>query len=278
VRLGEFCGPGQGGQCGASCPSDNTVPVVSVESAVTVHNYVGNDSFRGGDLQVVRDGCVTEPTAAGQMNHIELRVSVSQINVYATNASTSPDTQPLVHLASIENAALTLTRGLVWLEDAHYNGNKYGSQGTHTFSWDNLAFDGPVLPRDAAYDALDNTAPGVGGSINLGWLIGPNSTQTLTVPGITPSSITNASGALLTFNFWSNQVPGAFHLSINGRAHDVDWPYPYQLASGPMTLAIAVPTSIIVAGTNTVTFSTDSSYVLSVFNVDLILVGGQGTG
>jgi hypothetical protein len=278
VRFARVCAPGQGGNCGPNCPGDNSVPVVSVDSAVTVHNYVGNDSFSDGNLQVVGDGCVTEPTQSGQMNHIELRISVSQIDVYGTNASTSPETQHLIHLATIPNVALTLTRGLIWLEDVHYNGDKFNSQGTHTFSWDNVAFDGPVLPRDAAYDALDNTDRNSDGSTNLGWLIPPNSSQSISVPGITPSSISNATGALLTFNFFSEQVPSNFYLSVNGHSHTNPWPYPYQLSYSPMTLAVSLPASIIVPGTNTVTFSTDSSYGMIVFNVDLILVGGQGTG
>jgi hypothetical protein len=76
----------------------------------------------------------------------------------------------------------------------------------------------------------------------------------------------------------SEQVPSNFYLSVNGHSHTNPWPYPYQLSFSPMTLAVSLPASIIVPGTNTVTFSTNSSYGMIVFNVDLILVGGQGTG
>jgi hypothetical protein len=276
VRLAAVCTPGQGLNCGPSCPYNNSVPVVSVDSAIVVHDYVGNDSIEGGNLQVARDGCMTEPTQSGQMNHIELRVSVSQIDVYGTNASTSPETQPLIHLASIKNPALTLTRGLIWLEDVHYNADKMGTQRTHTFSWDNVAFDGPLLPRDAAYDAADNTTRNGDGSINLGWGIAPNSARSVSVPGIAQSSIANATAALLTFNFFSEQVPSNFYLSINGHSHTNPWPYPYQHSFSTMSMAVSVPVSIITPGTNTVTFATDSSYGLIVYNVDLILVGGQG--
>ena len=57
------------------------------------------------------------------MNHVELRVSQSQIDVYATDAGT---TAPLKHIAVIGNANLTLTRGLVSLDDALYNADKAG--------------------------------------------------------------------------------------------------------------------------------------------------------
>lgn len=273
VRFARECGPGQGPNCGPNCPANNTVPVVSVDSAVVINNYVGNDSFDGGNLQVNGDSCVKEPTQPGQMNHFELRISQQQIDVYGTDAGT---TSPLKHLATIPHANLTLTKGLIWLEDVHYNANKMGTQGTHTFAWDNVGFDGPVHARDAAYDALDNTSSNSDGSINLGWSLPAGSSQQVTVNNITQPSIDNSSAALLTFNFWSEQTPDAFHFAINGHSHDYKWPYPYSISFSPMTIAIPVPLSDIHAGTNTVTFSTGSGYALNVFNVDLIMVGGGG--
>ena len=87
------------------------------------------------------------------MNHIELRISQNEIDVYATDAGT---TSPLKEIATITNANLTLTRGLIWLEDVHYNGNKFNTQRTNTFTWDNVGFDGPILPRDLAFDVNDS--------------------------------------------------------------------------------------------------------------------------
>lgn len=273
IRFARACTPGQGLNCGPNCPADNAVPVVSVDSAVVVNHYVGNDSFSDGNLQVNGDSCVKEPTQPGQMNHFELRISQQQIDVYGTDAGT---TSPLKHLATIPNANLTLTKGLIWLEDVHYNGDKMGTQGTHTFTWDNVGFDGPIHPRDAAYDTLDNTEANSDGSINLGWFVPPSSSQPVSVKNVTQASVSNATAALLTFNFWSEQTPDAFHFAVNGHPHDYKWPYPYSLSFSPMTIAIPVPLSDIQAGTNTVTFSTGANYALSVFNVDLIMVGGGG--
>ena len=157
--------------------------VTGVDSAVVINNYVSNDSFAGdfpnGPIQVATNGCVTQSSGVGNMNHIEVRVSTNEIDVYATNAGDPGGT--LHRISTITGINLTLTRGIVWLEDAHYNGNKDGiDQGTHTFSWDNLAFDGPVLPRDLAFDAPDNNTPAPNGWPNMGYPMPAN----VTVPNV----------------------------------------------------------------------------------------------
>jgi hypothetical protein len=82
----------------------------------------------------------------------------------------TPTAATLKHLATIANANLGFTRGLVWIDDVHYNADKGGtpSQRPHTFSWDNVAFDGPFVYRDFSYDALDNNTPDVNGSSTSG--------------------------------------------------------------------------------------------------------------
>ena len=177
VRFAAFCPPNVPG-CGVRfiCPDEPAnVGVVTVDSAVVVNNYVSDDSFtdvKPGPISVKAVGCVKASSGPGDMNHFELRVSQNRIVVFGTDAG---KTAPLRKIAIISNMKLTLTRGLVWLEDAHYNANKEGfgpDQGTHTFTWDNVGFDGPVLPRDLAFDVLDRLEP-VGPLLNLGWAISP---------------------------------------------------------------------------------------------------------
>jgi hypothetical protein len=270
VRFAAVCAAGQGALCGPSCPGNNTGPVVTVDSAVVVNNFVGNDSFNGGSLQVRTDGCVAEPTAPGQLNHFELDISQGQIDVYGTDAGT---TAPLKHLAVIPNANLTLTRGLVWVEDVHYNANKFGTQRTHTFTWDNVGFDGPVLPRDLAFDALDGLTPNGDGTLNLGWHAAANTPQAVTINGVT--GIANASAALLTLNFQNFSAPIALSYSLNGYpAHTQAWPYPDNTTNTWRTTALPVPLNEVVAGTNTIQISANDTLVFA--NVDLILVGAGG--
>jgi hypothetical protein len=241
-----------------------------VDSAIVVNNFVGNDSFNGGSLQVQADGCVAEPTAPGQLNHFELDISQGQIDVYGTDAGT---TAPLKHLAVIPNANLTLTRGLVWVEDVHYNADKFSSQRTHTFIWDNVGFDGPVLPRDLAFDALDNLVPNGDGTLNLGWHAAANTPQPVTINGVT--GIGNASTALLTLNFQNFSAPITLTYALNGKpAHTQAWPYPDDTTYTWRTIALPVPLSDVVVGTNTIQLSANDTLVFA--NVDLIMVGAGG--
>ena len=92
--------------------------MVTVASAITVNNYVVNDSDsldsgaqNAGTLQVVPDNCVTEPaTGSGQMNHFEVQVSQSTINVWGSNAFTPPY-NPATTRSSTLPASPTRTSG-----------------------------------------------------------------------------------------------------------------------------------------------------------------------
>ncbi len=269
----------QSGQ-GATCSQGNGS--LGVDSAIVVNNYAENDSFNGGSLRVVGYGSVTE-SQPGQLNHYEVQVSQNQIDVYGTNAFSgtwNSSTNPLVHLATIPNASLSFTRGLVWLEDVHYNGDKFSNQRVNTFTWNNIGFDGPVLPRDLAFDAPDNTAPvsnvnGTGQSgIDTAWIVQPNSSMNLTVPGVT--GVSQASGALLTFNFYPEGVaPITLNVAVNGHQISMAWPYPDNTVDSPRTIAIPVPLADVITGNNTLTFSS-GNYNLDVMNVDLIMQGAGG--
>jgi hypothetical protein len=98
-------------------------------------------------------GCVKGPDIDqgpnGGTNHIELKISQNEIDIYATDAGT---TAPLILIGKVTKANLTLSQGFVWMEDVHYNADKgptdRPSQRVHTFAWDNVAFDGPILARE----------------------------------------------------------------------------------------------------------------------------------
>jgi hypothetical protein len=280
VRFAGFCPANQPG-CGArpSCPEQpGNVAVTTVSSAVVVNNFVSNDSDMDvgrGPISVNVTDCVKASTGPGDMNHYELRVSQNQIDVYGTDAGT---TSPLRHLAVIGNMNLTLTRGLIWMEDVHYNGNKDGrDQGTHTFSWDNVGFDGPRLPRDLTFDVPDSMQPYNGGQVNLGWRVPTaDPPMKLTVPGV--YNIDKAAAALVLFNYYTDDTVTLSYRLNNGPWHDQPWPFPPGLTSngttyccGVRTLAVPVSLSDVVPGSNTVQFK--SSGGTAIFNVDLLLVG-----
>jgi len=278
IRLDGVCGPGQGGQCGPRCSGRNTTNVVTVNDAIVVRNYREDDPENNGHLRTVRDGCVREPTKPGQLNHFEVEVSENRIEVYGTNAGTS---SPRIHLATIANADLGFTRGLIWLEDVHYNANKGVDVGVHqamhTFTWDDVGFDGPILPRDLAFDASDSltSVPGYPALINLGWVTSASAPSTITIPKV--EGISRATGGLLTFNFDNADVsPVALRYSLNGhRAHTYSWPFPDKMTNSPRTVAIPISLSEVLSGTNHVKIWSDQD-ALMLSNVDLILRGAGG--
>jgi hypothetical protein len=264
---------------GATCSRGNGA--VGVDSAIVVDNYVGNDSFNGGNLKVVGIDSVLR-AAPGEMNHYEIDVAQNQIDVYATDGFTGAldlAKTPLHHIATIPNANLSFTRGLIWLEDVHYNANKFGTQRVHTFHWDNVAFDGPVLPRDLTFDIADNTTalPASSGypdpTKTLGYSTAADAPLSLTVHGVT--GIAQAAKALLTLNLYDiGPDPFSLAYSINGHAHTESWPFPWNNAGSPKTLTIPVSLADLTAGDNALTFS--ASVGITISNVDIILVGAGG--
>jgi hypothetical protein len=237
---------------------------LTVDSMYTTSNYVmTRQSFSV-------NGCIQPPSRAMQLNRFQVRISQGSVQVWGSDAGSTS----LRQLAS-GTFSMPLTRGLIWIEDVHYNANKFDTQGTHTFFWDNVGFDGPVLPRDLGFDILDATHSGTSGG-NLGY-VAPNSGN-LQLQFQNVHGMANASAALLEFNWWPWDTEAVTY-SFNGHtAHTAPWPYP----SGPytftsQTIALPVPVNELVDGTNTLALHV-SSVPVSIANLDLILVGAGGGG
>jgi fibronectin type 3 domain-containing protein len=269
------------------CPNGNNIDKVrwTVDSAAVVRNYVLEDVDYAGlqygtasavPLTLTDLDCVISSSGPGQMNHVELRISQNQIDVYATDAGVAATPATLKHIAVITNAALSLTRGLIWLEDVHYNADKgtSPSQREHTFSWDNVAFDGPFTYRDFAFDAPDNTAPGQNGGLNLGRFAAANQTSTWNVPGLPANPQPSAVRVLFNFSPEANPNPTVLTAIVNGHTHSVPWPYPDQVDAAWRTFAITIPVTDLVAGTNVVQLGGDVA--LAFTNVDIVLVDVPG--
>ena len=164
-----FAAAATAGQFGF-CPNGNNLDKWrwTVDSAVVVRNYMMDDTGFGGvrtNMAVKQLDCVmASPDNSGITNHVELKISQNQIDVYATDAGVAPSPATLKRIAVVTNANLSFSRGLIWLEDVHYNADKAEPDRmrhakTHTFVWDNVAFDGPFTYRDFSYDALDANQP-----------------------------------------------------------------------------------------------------------------------
>ncbi|MDB5059931.1 MAG: hypothetical protein JWO59_3403 [Chloroflexi bacterium] len=231
----------------------------------------GTTDYRPRDLNVVPvDPCLTY--RAGALNHFEVRISQDRVEIWGADAGQTR----LKELGYIANAGLTLTRGLIWLEDVHYFADKFDSQGTHTFVWDNVGFDGPTLPRDLHLDVNDALTPNGNGSLNLGWYApDPSNGTPLTLHVPDATHLAQASGALATLNFWPTDTSSLLY-RMNGHAwHTLAWPYPDAHTYVWRTIALPLLVSELRAGTNTLDLKATKGGT-TVANVDLILIGAQG--
>ena len=215
-------------------------------------------------------GCFNASRGVGDMNHVEIQINSTSVHVYVSQPGDPSSTK----LMSDAEFAVPLSQGVVWLEDVHYNVDKFNTQQTNTFSWSDLAFDGPVEPRDLGFDVLDSTVPGGTAEnglplTNLGYPIRPGGgTLTLSVPNVT--GVANATGALLTMTYWPQNAQTITY-SLNGNPPlQFAWPYGNSGTYQSESVAMPIPLSEIVAGTNTVTLSTsDTGNGVNTANFDL---------
>jgi hypothetical protein len=229
-----------------------------------------------------RDGCVSTSPGPGVMNHVEVQINSGGVKVYMSQPANPASTQ----LVADASFPVPLSQGLVWLEDVHYNGDKFNSQQTNTFTWAHLAFDGPVEPRDLGFDIPDNTTPaGTAANglpmTNLGYQVPNSGSLTLNVANVTGTA--NATAALITLTYWPLN-PQTLTYSVNGNPpHQFPWPYTNDTNSivGPtwvsQSVALPVPLTEIHDGTNTITLSTTDTNGVATANYDLILAGAGGT-
>jgi hypothetical protein len=222
--------------------------------------------------------CVIAPAdGSGVMNHVEIRVNQSEIDVYATDAGVAASPATLRKIASFTNANLTLARGLVWLADAHYNADKGGlpSEKNHTFVWGNVAFDGPFTYRDFSYDALDVVQLNAATStVDLGKFSLANQAASWNVLNIPANPKGTAVRVLFNFSNVLSPIPTVLNVTVNGHAHPTPWPYPDQLTNTWRTFAVTIPMTDLAAGTNVVQLGSDQPMVSS--NVNIVLVDVPG--
>jgi hypothetical protein len=267
------------GQWG-SCQNGNNLDKRrwTVGSAIVIRNYVMNDTSDPGagittNMAVQQLDCViAPPDDSGITNHVELKISQNQIEVWATNAGVVPSATNLKKIAVVTNANLPLTRGLIWLEDVHYNADKgeLPSQRQHTFVWDNVAFDGPFTYRDFSYDALDaNQASNIW---NLGKRSFPGQTASWDVLNMPANP--QAAAVRVLFNFYQPNSITAINVIVNGHAHSAPWPYPDTIGNVTRTFAVTIPITDLVPGTNVVQLGADQDMITS--NVNIVLVNVPG--
>jgi hypothetical protein len=285
VRFASSAAPNEAGQC----PNLNNLSSRrwTVDSAVVVRNYVMEDVDYQGlafgtastvPLKLNILDCVTAPADDSLVtNHVELRVSQNLIEVWASDAGVTPTVQNMRKIATVTNANLTLSRGLIWLEDVHYNADKGGapSQRSHTFAWDNVAFDGPFTYRDFSYDAPDANSPGGPvNTVNLGQLSAANAQSTWNVGRMPANPQAEVVRVLFNFHNEWNPIPTTINVTVNGHVHSVPWPYPDMTQNSWRSFAVVIPITDLVTGTNVVKIGSDQPMLTS--NVNIVLVNVPG--
>jgi hypothetical protein len=254
------------------------------------------------------DGCVD--TSQGSLNHFELQISQTHIDVYGSdfspdNGQTFPNYKRL-YSADID---LPFTRGYVHFNARNHATVKYGFGLDAVFHWDNLGFDGPVIAAPRAYEIPDNTTMTNNGLLdiqfngspaqNLGYLLLDETTgksagiydpvskiNALTFQNV---NIAGATSATLTMNAFFNAAgnPADTSWGINYRFNGGAWRTRNLTAGdmavinaiagapwGVLAMLIDVPVTDLVQGTNTMELlplNAPMDYPPVVTNIDLLV-------
>src|SRR5262249_9475768 len=133
----------------AECPNNAVAPI----NSFVYKNYVGTIA-----APVFNHGNGCAKTSRGSLNHFEIQVSQSRVEVYGSDFSTdNGQTFPNYKLLYSANIDLPFTRGYVHLNPRNHATVKYGFGPDAVFHWDNVGFDGPVIAAPRAYEIPDNT-------------------------------------------------------------------------------------------------------------------------
>jgi hypothetical protein len=249
-------------------------------------------------------GCAR--TQKGSLNHFEIRLSQTQIELYGSDFSTdNGNTFPNFRRLYAANISLPFSRGYVHFKARNHASVKYGYGEGDVFFWDNIGFDGPVVSAGRGYEIPNNnTSTNHDGAAmrNLGYQLQDGSVggkpAGMYSPStrISPFSIANVetsgmASAKLTLNAFFNQ----------SRGPSTSWGLSYRFnngalrtrlltasevvainnvgSAGNLALVIDVPLSDIIGGTNTLEFfpvGAPMDYPPVIANIDLVL--GLSTG
>jgi hypothetical protein len=265
LRLFADCGqPGQLGGLGA---------------LIIVRNYQNGQDTDKAPFNNDANRCYR--TVDDSFNHFELRLSQQRLELWASDAGGAN----FQRRAWVDNLNLPFTRGYVSFQHSQYNAAKGSPQAHQTYHWDNIGFDGPVLPTPRGYDVPDaHTVPGVerrSDEVKLGYDLkngggtfaccAPGKTwPTVAVPPFTLSNVnlSGATGARLHLNLW-NFTAGK---SLNYRFNSGTWrPYTNPGIPGGETLrALSIPVALgdLKSGTNTLELQAVGAEMIAA-NIDL---------
>lgn len=238
---------------GADCPEDVNDWQSALEGVVVTSDYEIVSSTPFWELDQTDERCFK--VADARLNHFELHLSEDAAELWASDAG---DPASLRLRTKASGLGLSFSRGYLQLQ--HWGNNAAESAHvtpTQTFRWDNIGFDGPVLPTPRAYDVPDPGTPGQAGAVRVGYLFseGPLS---FVLHDVDLSNATSAS-----FNFVLDAGPGSeLHYSVNGNPeHTLVYPGTPGTPGGLHGFSADVPLAELVPGDNTLAVSLPGALV-----------------
>ena len=143
--------------------------------------------------------------ARDALNHVELRVSPTQLEVWVSDVSTDGESYAEPRLLHEQPLELPFTRGYLNLVVRNHATIKYWAGAAGLTRWDNVGFDGPVVPAAREYSAPDaNVAhPGLPGCDVAGscdWIgdVIPNQDHCAPEAGCSAEGDSRATGSVLS--------------------------------------------------------------------------------
>ena len=238
------------------------------------------------------EGATCIPVKEGHLNHFEVHVSQSRIEVYASPWSEDGTSFEPVQLMIAADVDLPFTRGYVNIAVHNHATIKY-SEGDSPYSerfydawvarWDNVGFDGPVLANFREHEIPDG-AEMHEGTLNIGYRIadamdGPSgvlSFEDVDLTGVVSARIAQTSYYLPD----GDEASYVLRYRLNGR----DW-HDRMFDAGELHAAshnsqgafaqvLDVPLTELQNGTNAleyVTLNVPQSYPPAALNIDLVL-------
>lgn len=229
--------------------------------------------------------------AAGKLNHFEVEMSQSRLEVYATPASDDGVTFGARALLAGFDVDLPFSRGYVHVTAHNHATLKYsdGMVDAWQARWDNVGFDGPAITSDfREYEALDALDVTKSGKVNVGYRIpdvGGDGARAIEIPGVDPESAQSAQIALQNWSLHAAGDAPPADFALNYRLNAGEWkarpltPSELRMMSelpnaGTRSLLLDVDVADLVPGTNTLELTTSNapqSYPPVALNIDLIV-------
>lgn len=241
--------------------------------------------------------------AQGKLNHFEVTVSESRVEVWATPFSedgTSFAAPILLHGADVE---LPFSRGWVHITTHNHATIKYSVDDTHgapapidawVARWDNVGFDGPVIATTREVEVPDSLVAGTDGwnipgpVMNVGYRV-PDTIDgaplSLVLPGVDTDGVGSATLAIAMWYLLNDPASPHADFALRYRLNGTTWRErtltPGELAvlgnghaQGAIGQVLDVPLEDLVVGDNTLELETrgvPQSYPPVASAIDLIL-------